>query len=548
MIRTLSVENLAIIESVKIELGEGFTVFSGETGAGKSLLVDAMQLALGGRADSLQVRTGNERAVIQMVIHSSDEESGNPPQQIEREIYREGRSVAKVDGKVMPVASLREIGKSLVDLHGQHDHQQLLNQETHGETLDAWLGEAALSLKLDLGEKWDQYTIQARRLDSLRKGRREWERQVDSLRYQIEEIEEICPAVGEFEQLEIQISKLKNAEGLARAVSDALALLADNEENATDMAASAAKSLGSALKMDGSLAGLADTLNDSVILMQDAAHDLRAYLDGIDASPQLLDECQARLDGLIKLRRKYGEDEHEVLTHLARCQQELQELTEFSGDEESLSADVDAKEEIALEAARKLSDLRRSSASRFEDAVLKSLRELVMENAAFEVVQVPSELSRNGIDRIEFYFSANAGEPAKPLAKIASGGEMSRVMLALKTALAGRAGVPTLVFDEVDAGLSGQAAAAMARLLRQLGNHYQVLVISHLPQICAQAGSHFKIEKVVRGGRTVTVVKEVVGSAREEEIARLVAGEEITTASLAHARELLGTSSKPQSA
>lgn len=536
MIQTLSVENFAIIESVSVDLAGGFTVFSGETGAGKSLLVDAIQLALGGRADSDQVRSGHERALIKMTVQSRSNLLA-----VEREIYAEGRSTAKINGKIMPISSLRELGRALVDLHGQHDHQQLLNPETHGQSLDGWLGAEAQPLRDQVAERWDHLAAAKRRLESIRSGRREWERQIDSLKFQIEEIEQVHPELGEFENLELQIARLRHAEQLGEAVASALEALSDGEANGIDCVAASARQLSAAIKMDGSLAGITDSLNEAVVLLQEASHELRSYYDDVEANPQLLDDLQSRCDDLNRLRRKYGEDEASVLAHLERCQNELLELTDFSGDEDSLAAEVDRLEEATLEAAEKLSAVRRKQGPQFELAVIKSLKELAMERAQFEVSQTRVELNREGIDRVEFFFSANAGEPVKPLAKIASGGEMSRVMLAIKTALAGKAGVPTLVFDEVDAGLSGQAAAAMAKLLRGLGTHYQVLVISHLPQICAQADAHFKIEKVIRGGRTVTELRSLEGAEREEEIARLVAGEVITSASLVHARELLST-------
>lgn len=540
MIHSLSVENFAIIEAVSIDFEPGFTVFSGETGAGKSLLVDAIQLALGGRADTDQVRSGHERAGIKMTVDSTgNATTGSQRIEIEREVLASGKSIARIDSKVMPVSALRELGRELVDLHGQHDHQALLNPETHAQSLDGFIGTASESLKLDLGAKWDHLSAAKRRLESMRSGRREWERRVDALRYQIEEIEQVQPQVGEFEQLELQISRLKNAELLAEAVGSALEALVDGELNAADLAAGAGKSLSQAVKMDGTLASVADTVSEATITLQEAAHTLRAYADEIEASPGLLDECQSRQDDLTRLRRKYGEDEAEVLAHLARCQAELSDLTEFSEDEESLAAEVDAKEEVAMAAAEALSGLRKHNVETFEASVAASLVKLSMPDARFEVSMVAAELTRDGIDRIEFFFSANAGEPVKPLAKIASGGEMSRVMLSIKTALAGKSGVPTLVFDEVDSGLSGQAAAAMASLLRGLGQHYQVLVISHLPQVCAGADHHFKIQKKTVGGRTLTEVVPLIGAAREEEVARLFAGDEITDASLAHARTLM---------
>lgn len=554
MITELSVENLAIIDRAGIHLEPGFTVFTGETGAGKSLLVDAMELALGGRADSDQVRSGAERSVIQMsadlsqlpAVRQSAETLGidlpaSGQLSVVREVYAGGRSTCRIAGKAFPAAVLRQLGRLLVDLHGQHDHQQLLHPELHAGTLDSWIGEPAESAKAVIADAWTRLTAVRRRLDALRSGRREWERQIDSLRHQIEEIEAAGPELGEFEQTSALIAKLKHAERLAEASAHALDLLADSESPALDGLGAAVKLIGDAERFDEQLQEVNAPFREALAALQEGVHQLRAYADELDSDPARLEEAAARLDLLGRLRRKYGDDEAAVLAHLEDCRSRLADLTNFDGDETSLAAACDELEQAHASACAGLTNIRTERAAAFAAGVVNGLRDLAMDSARFEVDIEPAEPGPDGADRIEFLFSANKGEPVRPLAKIASGGELSRTMLAIKTALAGSAGVPTLIFDEVDAGLSGQAAAAVAKKLEELGGRCQVIVISHLPQIAARARRHFKIMKSVKAGRTVTEVVPLEQAEREREIARLIAGETITETSLAHARELLGS-------
>jgi len=551
MIVELTVENLAIIDLAQVTLGPGFTVLTGETGAGKSLMIDAIELALGERAATELVRAGAAKATVNVVIDVSDapfvraqcDELGIAIEDnllyIQREVLAEGRSTCRVGGRMTPVAGLKALGKSLVDLHGQHDHQALLDPEGHVAYLDAWIGEPASLLRQRVAEAFGAAEGARRALADLRKGLRDREQRVDLLKFQVNEIEAVDPQPGETEALETQLSRLKNSERLAEASLGALNSLAEQEGCAVDLLGDAVKSLEGMVRYDASLEVVMKPLKEALYALEDGTHSLREYTESLDADPGVLDEVQSRLDALRRLRRKYGEDEAAVLAHLASAQEELLLLEDAEASEESLLAATAKADKEVNRVAGELTKIRKEKATEFGALVETQLQDLAMARAKFAVDIQARPTDAHGADAVEFIFSANAGEPMRPLAKIASGGEISRVMLAMKTALAGRAGVPTLIFDEVDAGLGGRAAATMARKLEELAGHYQLVVISHLPQIAARATTHYRIEKGETNGRVVTRVVRLNDAERVEEIARMLAGETLTEASLANAREML---------
>jgi DNA repair protein RecN (Recombination protein N) len=551
MIVELSVENIAIIERSQVQLGPGFTVLTGETGAGKSLLVDAIELALGERADTTLVRSGATRAAVNLVVDLSAQpelaarmqELGAQLEEnllyISREVLAEGRSQCRIGGKLAPVNVLRQLGKLLVDLHGQHDHQSLLDPERHITFLDQWIGAEALGRLEQVRVRHSSVEELRRRLNALRTGQRDREQKLDMLRFQIEEIEGLSPQPDEMEELESSLSRLKHAEKLQESGAAALAALRDEEVNANDLLGASLKQLEDSSKLDSSLEQVLEPLRSALYSLEEGIYALRDYVDGVEADPERLQETADRVDALKRLRRKYGDDEVAVLAFLEQARQELEMLTDAESNEGELTAQLEAAEQELMLEAQGLSDVRREGAKRFGQLVEEQLRDLAMEKGRFSVNVETKPLDASGVDAVEFYFSANLGEPLKPLSKIASGGEISRVMLAIKTAMAGRAGVPTLIFDEVDAGLGGRAAAVVARKLEELSRHYQVVVISHVAQIAGRATTHFRIEKAERGGRVVTDVRLLAPEERVEEVARMLAGESLTESALANARELL---------
>ncbi len=551
MVVELAVENFAIIERAQLTLGPGFTVLTGETGAGKSLLVDAIELALGDRADTELVRAGATRASVSLTVDLTNSkelrekctELGLALEDgllyIQREVFVEGRSQCRVCGRLIPVSSLKSLGELLVDLHGQHDHQSLLNPDRHVGFLDAWIGEPAAALLAKVAEAFAKAEDVRRRLAALKTGLRDREQRLDLLRYQVQEIESAGIKPGEMIELEIQLSRLKNAENLSTAMLSALDALADREDNAEGLVGGAVRTLEDAAKLDPSIEPALILIREAYYDLEEGARQLRSNAESLESDPAKLEEVAGRIDLLKRLRRKYGEDEAAVLEFWDTAQQELELLEDAEANAEGLEEALAAANTELESKSAELTNLRKQKAELFAALVEAELKDLAMEKAVFKVQIGGKAIDASGADKVEFFFSANQGEPAKPLAKIASGGEISRVMLAIKAALAGKAGVPTLIFDEVDAGLGGRAAAVVAKKLEQLAVEYQILVISHLPQIASRATCHYRIEKSEVGGRILTGVRLLAPDERVEEIARMLAGENVSESALANARELL---------
>ncbi len=551
MIAELRVENLAIINHVELSFNGGFSVLTGETGAGKSLMIDALELALGERADTDLVRTGAAKASVQLVLDLSARADLLAPLSelgleledgrlfVLREVFAEGRSVARVNGRTVPIATLKAVGRLIVDLHGQHQHQALLDPLTHVGYLDQWIGVESFAALRAVEAAFATYSGVRSKMDALRRGLREREQRLDMLRFQVNEIRTFSPVEGEEVELTATLSRLKNLERITSSVQSALAALSEGELNARDLLAGGSSAVSDAVRFDPSLEPVASGLESAVVNLDEAVHTLSSYIERLDADPGLLDSTTERLDGLKRLKRKYGESEAAILAFCFSAEEELATLEDAEASEESLAQQLSIASEELRSACAALTTVRRSRADAFVSSMREHLDDLSMGKARLEVSIKPCEPSGAGADEVEFLFSANAGEPPKSLAKIASGGEVSRVMLALKSALAGRAGVPTLLFDEVDTGLGGKAAAAVGRKLAALGSFYQVIAISHLPQVAACAAHQYRIEKREQDGRSQTSVVPLSQIDRVEEIARMLAGDEVTETALANARELL---------
>jgi DNA repair protein RecN (Recombination protein N) len=529
-------------------------VLTGETGAGKSLLMDSIGLALGGRADSDLVRTGAARAHVNMTadlkgqkllsarLRELGAELEDGMLYVDREVSAEGRSTCRIGGKLAPVSMLRQIGSLLVDLHGQHDHQSLLSSERHLEFLDAWIGEPAQKCLASVAVAFEKAETLRRKLAALQTGMRDRVQRMDMLRFQIEEIEAASPQTGEITAITERMGRIQHAEKLTTACQTALAKLDGEESGAVESLGTAVRALEQVAKLDDGLNPPLEGLSSVLFSLQDAVTDLRRYTELFEFDPGELESLAERQDVLKRIFRKYGDDEAQVLATLAANVQELQDLENADQNADELSAQVLAAEQELNAAAAALTKLRTQKSAEFAKVVQSEISELAMPNAIFQVSIEQKSVGPDGADQVEFFFSANKGESPKPLAKIASGGELSRVMLALKVSLAGCAGTPTLIFDEVDAGLSGRAAAIVASKLQSLAQNYQVVVISHLPQIAGRATTHFTIEKVEVGKRTITQVRELTGEERVAEIARLLAGESVGASALANARELISAS------
>lgn len=551
MIIELSVENLAIIERCDLTLGPGFTVLTGETGAGKSLIVDALELAFGARSEASMVRAGTSRALVSVTLDLTFDpelaqkcaalgaEISDGMLYIQREVFAEGRSQCRIGGRLAPASLLKEVSKLLVDLHGQHDHQSLLDPKSHIGFLDAWIGASVMLLTDRVVvqiEKWSEFED---KLQALRGGRREREQKLDLLKFQLGEIEAVMPKSGEVHELEARLARLKHAELLTKTISAVRDMLVEGDACGRDQVAGAAKLLTDAEKLDPTLGRIREPLDQASILLDEALNELRAYEEVAESSPAQLEETAARIDSIKRLLRKYGDDEDAVIDFYDQIRREYELLSVDETSEEELEASAALAKKELEDACRELTELRTEKAKAFAEFVEEQLKDLAMEKGKFQVAVQPKLPDANGADMVEFMFTANAGEPVKPLAKIASGGEISRVMLAIKTALMGRAGVPTLIFDEVDAGLGGRAAASVAKKLEELAEHDQVIVITHLPQIAGRASAHYRVEKSEADGRVVATALSLGEGERVEEVARMIAGEEVGDSALAHARELL---------
>ncbi len=545
MLQSLYVENLAIIDRLEVEFQPGLNVLTGETGAGKSILLDALGLVLGDRADPTLIRAGADRLKVSAVFL--------PPPSVEladlgieledgalylyREVQAGGRSLARVNGQPVPLGTLKALGERLVDLHGQHEHQSLLKPSQHLELLDRWLGEPALHLRARVRDAVQRLRSLQNELQELIAREREREQMLDLYRFQVEEIRAAELTPDEEEHLLTEERRLTHAERLLSLAGAAYEWLM-GEGSAYDLAASASRNLTEICRIDPSMSATQEQLESALALLEEVAHTLRQYTETVEYDPERLEQVIARLELIKRLKRKYGDTIEAILAYANEAEQKLQALEHQSERREAMEQELTEAQAEAEQLCAQLSELRRAGAERFAQAVQGHLRELAMERALFEVAVTPKPMDSSGVDAIEFLFSANPGEPPRPLNKIASGGEMSRVMLALKAVLADASPVPTLVFDEIDAGLGGRTAYYVGEKLAHLAEHFQILCITHLPQIASRAGTHFLIEKYVEGERTRVSITPLTGEARVAEIARMLAGEATETA-LQHARELL---------
>lgn len=544
MLRFLRIRHLAVIEAVDVEFDDGFNVLTGETGAGKSILVEAVSLLLGGRASADLVRTGEPQATIEAVF----EVKGHPGEVVvRREITNQGRSRCYVDGALTPVGSLRGLG--LVEVHGQHEHQALLDPSAHLSYLDAYAG-AATSVD-DVAVAWEGMRAARERLERSRMDVRERAARLDLVSFQLGELRAASVTAGEDDELAAVRLRLANAERLQRLCEEGYTALYDGEHAVLAGLASVWKRVGELAGLDPQFQVHLEGRDEIKARLEDLAQTLRRYADGIDASPGRLQEVEDRLALLGRLKRKYGPTLDDVMARVEALEHERAMLDGTGEQAEQLEHVYQQALALFLDRARALSRLRRSAASRFSAAMESLLGELAMARTRFEVRfnegdLAPERWSERGIDEAEFFVSPNPGEDVRPMVRIVSGGELSRVMLALKTLAATQPArgtertVGTLIFDEVDAGIGGRVADVVGKRLAELGGSFQVLCITHLPQIAARATTQFRIDKRVKGGRTSTSVERLDEDGRVDELARMIAGDAISDQVLGSAREMLG--------
>ena len=547
MLSLLHIENIAVIESADISFDQGFNILTGETGAGKSIVIDAISAILGERAYRDMIRTGAGKASVRAVFTDVPEfgwfaENGveyDPETIVQREIYLDGKNVCRVNGTLVTVSILRKLGIQLINIHGQHDSASLFDENNHLQFLDDFAVNE--DLRQQYSTAYETVAKLRREIDSLTMDESEKLRRMETLRFQIEEISKAELEAGEDETLESRRKLLQNAEKLAAGMNDAVETVYGGEDTdgAAVLLAQAERSLARIAKYDDSIAALHDKIADLMYQVQDAAEELKDARDDLAYSSDELEQIESRLDVIHRLRRKYGATCADILDYLERAKQELDEI-EFSDDHlERLKGKLSKAEKTAWSAAKALRENRKKTAVELSSRILTELAQLDMPRVQFQCEFTELDLTPNGADAVAFYMSANAGEALKPLSKVASGGELARIMLAMKNVLAEQDQIATLIFDEVDTGVSGRAAQKVAEKLRSVARNKQVLCVTHLPQLAALANTHLLIAKAEREGRTYTTVTPLDIEGRKKELARIIGGTNITETTLKSAEEML---------
>ncbi len=550
MLTRLEVKNFALIRDVGLDFSPGLNILTGETGAGKSIVLGALKLLLGERAATDNIRAGCDSSLIQGVFALEEaspvheelallglEEEGEII--ISREVNRQGRNLCRLNGLVIPLALVKKIGRHLIDFHGQHEHQSLLDPGQHLRVLDLLCGPETARMKGELKQLFRRFQELSGKIADFTLDDRERARKLDLLTFQLREIEDARLRENEEEELARRLSFLANAEKLAMSSSSAYSELAvsGSRESVQDRLQGIMATLEDISRLDEGVKDYLETLLGAAEIIQDAARELRVYSEGIQADPLEMAEVEKRIAEIENLKKKYGNSIREILAYGEEVAAEKERLEKAEETLDKLARERESLEANLEKICRDLSQRRQAMALKISTAMQEHLGDLAMENAVFKIKFFSREISAQGSDAVEFMFSANAGEPEKPLQKIVSGGELSRVMLALKNIMAEWQWVPTLIFDELDAGIGGMTVQSVGEKVLRLANSHQVVCITHWPQIAALSHRHFRISKEIQENRTVTQVREISGEDRVGEIGRMLGGAE--KGSLAHARAIL---------
>lgn len=552
MLTNLYIENIAVIEKSNIDFTAGLNVLTGETGAGKSIVIDSINAVLGKRSSRGIIRSGAESAFVSATFEDVSElvlkklgtmgyEAEDGTLILSRELSVSGKNTCRINSRPATVAALKDIGEYLINIHGQNDNLELMNPALHIVYIDAL---AELTPKLSEYRKiYRELKAVEEELSSADTDEAERLRRIDLLTFQISELEDADITVGEYDALTQERTALQNREKIAKELMRARAALCgdDDTDGAVRMIDDASSSAMTASRYMSSLEGVADRLSSALYELQDISDELERAMDDIDADPGRLEEIEERLDLLYRLRHKYGDSEEEMLVYLDNAKKELKSLNDYAYNREQLTAKREKLFTEAYNSAKEISTIRTNAGEQFRASVEREMSFLLMPNVRLEIQRDEVELNSRGIDKIEFLISTNPGEEPKPVSKIASGGELSRMMLAIKTVLSRADFVQTLIFDEIDTGISGSAADRVGRKLSQLSKDSQVLCVTHQAQIAAFADNHLFISKSVRDDRTFTQVDALDTDGRVRELARIVGGEQITDSALNHARELLNS-------
>jgi DNA repair protein RecN (Recombination protein N) len=565
MLRSLYVRNYALIEEIEVEFESGLNIITGETGAGKSILIDALGLILGERASSEVVRKGADKTVVEGVFYvggnkkikkilEENDVEFSDELILRREVSAKGQSRCFANDTPIPLSVMKEIGNHLVDLHGQHEHQSLLRVETHIELLDDFGG--LIGMVEEFRKELNKLESYYKELDDLKHREGLLKEKRELYEFQLREIEAINPQIGEVEELESELKLLENAEKLYEATSRLYSMLYGSETSIHDLLVIVRNQLEDLSAIDKRFQPFVEEARSAQVIIGEITNFVQSYNSRIEFNPERLEYIRERLHALNRLSKKYGGTIEKVIEYKDKIKRELEIAENFEEEIARIEKRIDEQIKVCSEIAERLSSKRREVAEGVSEAIVSVLKELGIENAQFEVkienrpkrsgrcyVKLGDEsyeVTNRGIDFVEFYISTNIGEDLKPLVKVASGGEISRIMLALKSVLAKSERLPLLVFDEIDTGISGRIAQKVGQSLKNLSKYHQIIAITHLPQIASFADTHFLAEKVIQDGRAVTRIRKLEIEERIKEIAKLMSGEEVTQASIESAKELMG--------
>ena len=555
MLLEISIKNFAIIEAISLNFEKGMTVLTGETGAGKSIIIDAMNMMLGARATTDVIRHGAPKAEIEGLFSI---ENSLPLQEIfdeqgidlgdeiiiRREILQNGRSVSRVNGQMVNLSVLRAIGQHLVDIHGQHDQEELMRPQLHIQMLDEFGDTDFLELKQSYQTNFDAYRQMRKQLLEVKKNQEEHKARIEMLEFQMAEIESASLQPGEDLKLNQERDKLLNHKNIADTLTNAYTMLDNEEFSSLANVRSAMNDMESLEEYDVEYREISTSLSESYYVLEDVTKRLEDIIEGLDFDGNRLMQIESRLDLIHAITRKYGGNVDDVLLYFAKITEEYNLLTGNHLSSDDMEAELKKLEVSLVDLATKLASARHNLAQQLEIEIQQELKDLYMDKARFQVQFTKGKFSREGNESVEFYISTNPGEDFKPLVKVASGGELSRLMLAIKSAFSRKEGKTSIVFDEVDTGVSGRVAQAIAQKIHKIGQNGQVLAISHLPQVIAIADYQFFIEKISNDHSTVSIVRLLTVDERVEEVAKMLAGENVTEAALSQARELLQSKEK----
>lgn len=555
MLLEISIKNFAIIEAISLNFEKGMTVLTGETGAGKSIIIDAMNMMLGARATTDVIRHGAPKAEIEGLFSI---ENSLPLQEIfdeqgidlgdeiiiRREILQNGRSVSRVNGQMVNLSVLRAIGQHLVDIHGQHDQEELMRPQLHIQMLDEFGDSDFLELKQSYQTNFDTYRLMRKQLLEIKKNQEEHKARIEMLEFQMAEIESAALQPGEDLKLNQERDKLLNHKNIADTLTNAYTMLDNEEFSSLANVRSAMNDMESLEEFDAEYREISTSLSESYYVLEDVTKRLEDIIEDLDFDGNRLMQIESRLDLIHAITRKYGGNVDDVLLYFAKITEEYNLLTGNNLSSEDMEAELKHLEVSLVDLASKLASARHNLAQQLEIEIQQELKDLYMDKARFQVQFTKGKFSREGNESVEFYISTNPGEDFKPLVKVASGGELSRLMLAIKSAFSRKEGKTSIVFDEVDTGVSGRVAQAIAQKIHKIGQNGQVLAISHLPQVIAIADYQFFIEKISNEHSTVSTVRLLTVDERVEEVAKMLAGENVTEAALSQARELLQSKEK----